>query len=90
MTKRRTVMVERIARYMVAADERNGGRSWEQIEASGDMHAIETIYDRARAALAALHKPTEAMVKAGTGDAARFDQTLADAIWSAMVEEAGR
>src|SRR5580658_5010032 len=44
--------VEAAARAMVVSDEQNGGPPWEYIMGLG-KHAVEPLYDRARAALSA-------------------------------------
>lgn len=57
------VMVERVARAIVAADEQNGGPPWDYIAGLG-KHALAFRMDQARAAISAMREPTGEMLDA--------------------------
>lgn len=85
-------MIERVARALVTADERNGGPPWDYVVGLG-KHAIAARMDQALAAIEAMRQPTQAMLAAPYHEADGCDaQYLTDedflAAWQAMVDTA--
>jgi len=79
--------VERVARAIVQADEQNGGPPWDYVMMQS-KHAIGPVYDRARAAIAAMRESTEAMEIAAGRDNERGDHLAPAQTWTAMIDEA--
>ena len=57
-----TEMMEKVARAIAQADERNGGPPYEM--RVKNKHSREMLFDEAQAAIEALRKPTDAMLQA--------------------------
>jgi hypothetical protein len=60
-------MIERVAEAICTADERDGGLPWSFIRTL--KHASKGYHDKARAAIAEMREPTEAMCEAGDREA---------------------
>jgi hypothetical protein len=87
-------MLEKVARAICEADERNGGAPYEHRITLG-KHAKEALFDEARAAIEALRVPTDRMLIAGTPwyhDNWRKghvrEDTALEAMWQAMLDAA--
>lgn len=75
-------MIERVARGIATADERNGGPPYEAVILN--KHSREALFDRATEAIAALRDPdhdaTSTVVKPGG------DRTAVVETWNAIID----
>lgn len=77
-------MIERVAKAIAQADERNGGPPYDYTIGLG-KHAKEALFDRARAAIAAMREPTMNMIDAADYDGGVLPPQRA---WPAMIDAA--
>ena len=61
-----TEMMEKVARAIATADERNGGSPYEM--RGKNKHSREMLFDEAQAAIEAYRIPTDAMMEAALGE----------------------
>ncbi len=84
-------MVEIVAKAIAQADEQNGGPPYEY-RITLSKHAKEQLFDQARAAIAAMRIPTEAMADAGWNAGYEGDEHWENAdpmvTYHAMIDEA--
>jgi len=73
-------MIERVARAMLAT----GPLTWDQIHPKSQSDYIKM----ARAAIAAMREPSEAMIKEGAYGSGEDSAGVACGAWKAMIDEA--